>query len=85
MVADFDDEVILAEIPDGGSAARAGRGQDVLDLSIPRYTADVLQRLPKHMPDDKQQTVNKNKVRIRFSPPTNVTSFRLNTLASSQL
>lgn len=45
MVADFNDQVVLAEVPHRGSATRAGRGQDVLDLSVPRHTADVLQRL----------------------------------------
>lgn len=45
VVADFNDEVVLAEVPHWGPATRAGWGQDVLDLSVPRHTADVLQRL----------------------------------------
>lgn len=45
VVADFDDEVVLPEVPHRRSAARAGRRQDVLDLPVPRHAADVLQRL----------------------------------------
>ena len=45
VVADFNDEVILAEVPDSSAAAGTGRGQDVLHLTVPRHAADVLQRL----------------------------------------
>lgn len=46
VVTDFDDGLVLPEIPHGGSAAGAGRSQDVLDLPVPCNAADVLQRLP---------------------------------------
>lgn len=46
MVGDLDDGLVLPEVPDGGSAAGAGGGQDVLDLPVPCNAADVLQRLP---------------------------------------
>ena len=49
MVADFNDEVVLAEVPDGGAAAGTGRGQDVLHLTVPRHAADVLQRLRRQV------------------------------------
>ena len=59
MVANFDDEVVLAEVPDGGSSAGAGGGQDVLHLSVPRHTADVLQGLFKHTPTTHQRSNNR--------------------------
>lgn len=45
VVADFDDGLVLPEIPDGGPAAGAGGCQDVLHLPVPCNAADVLQRL----------------------------------------
>lgn len=45
VVADFNNEVILTKIPHRGSATGVGRGQDVLDLSVPCHTAYVLHRL----------------------------------------
>lgn len=45
VVADFNDEVVLAEVPHRRSPAGVGRGQDVLDLSVPRHKADVLHGL----------------------------------------
>lgn len=45
VVADFNDQVVLSQIPDRSFSAGAGRGQDVLHLFVPRNTADVLQGL----------------------------------------
>lgn len=45
VVTDFDDGFVLPEIPHSSSSAGAGRGQDVLHLSVPCNTADVLKRL----------------------------------------
>lgn len=46
VVTDFDDGLILPEVPHGGSATGAGRRQDVLDLPVPGDAADVLEGLP---------------------------------------
>lgn len=45
VVTDFDDGLVLPEIPHGSSAARAGGREDVLDLPVPCDAADVLKRL----------------------------------------
>lgn len=42
VIADFDNQVVLSEIPDWGFSTGAGWGQDVLNLFVPCNTADVL-------------------------------------------
>lgn len=61
VVADFDDEVILPQVPDGRPPAGTGRSKNVLHLAVPCHTANVLQRLThknsnKHNLNHYQQT-----------------------------
>lgn len=64
VVADFNDEVILTQVPDWRSPTGVGWGQDVLDLSVPGHEADVLHGL-----SDKSQTATvKNCICMHDTP-----------------
>lgn len=45
MVTDLDDGFILPQVPHNCFPAGGGRGQDVLDLSVPGHNTDVFSRL----------------------------------------
>lgn len=45
VVADLDDGLILSQVPHNCFPTGAGRGQDVLNLSVPGHNTDVLSRL----------------------------------------
>lgn len=45
VVADLNDGLIFSQVPHNCLPTRTGRGQDVLNLSVPGHNADVLGRL----------------------------------------
>jgi len=47
VVTDFDDRLILPEVPNHSLAAGVSGGQDVLHLPIPGHHPDVFMRLPR--------------------------------------
>lgn len=47
VVTDFDDRLILPEVPNHGLATWVSRGQDMLHLPIPGHNTDVFMRLPR--------------------------------------
>lgn len=45
VVADLDNRLVLSQVPHNCFPAGVGRGQDVLNLSVPGHDADVFSRL----------------------------------------
>lgn len=45
VVTDLDDGFVLSQVPHNCFPTGVGRGQDVLNLAIPRHDADVFSRL----------------------------------------
>lgn len=57
VVTDFDDGLVLSQVPHDCFPTGVGRGQDVLDLPVPGHDADVFSRLEQ---ETKAVTVKTN-------------------------